>query len=561
MLRKALKRMSINHERHPKKENSPTITTALQSDNDANERPVREKLRETSIAPKIDSDCLSNQDITSPEKSLLGDYASTSGIVTAVLESSPCVDGSRGRPGKKRSFDEFERVGNTKITNSEQCKDGSTGHSRKRSREVQKMSTAVTKTPSEHGNEEGLDRSNILLDEAHFTSPLSAVVQPENDKKSELGEEREDLVLGDATFSPRKKRSREQVDTDIQREQKIVATEEAKANRGSDEIQRTEKRSQKADISTEPLTETFTANPSTSPAATPAAIPKEALRKSETGKLNSSSLTEAPVVKSTAGESSAAQKENPPSAPTSKAAFSRSGLAAFSQNSTSGFGELGSSSALRAGRNAFSAQSTDFVGLGKQNTTDGAAVASIGSFGSQEPSAFPTASATGSLGPSPFGAPAFGSAFGAQGTFGSNSAMRSFAASNGDVSLGRSKSKPSTFGAPEGEDEENDDAGSDNEGDGASESGEEAPTSTTKFQQKEGTQFTSKVFVKPANATQLIRAKKARSPSTSLVALACTVSPMGSGESVARVSSSSMSRQTAATVLPTAQTTSLQGLS
>lgn len=174
------------------------------------------------------------------------------------------------------------------------------------------MSTAVTKTPSEHGNEEGLDRSNILHDEAHFTSPLSAVVQPEDDKKSELGEDREDLVLGDATFSPRKKRSREQVDTDIQREQKIVATEEAKANRGSDEIQRTEKHSQKADISTEPLAETFTANPSTSPAAIPAVIPKEALRKSETGKLNSSSLTEAPVAKSTAGESSAAQKENPP---------------------------------------------------------------------------------------------------------------------------------------------------------------------------------------------------------------------------------------------------------
>lgn len=101
MLRKALKRMSINHERHPKKQDSPTNTTALQSDNDANERPVREKLRETSIAPKIDSDCLSNQDVTSPETSLLGDYASTSGIVTAVLESSPYVDGPRGRPGKK----------------------------------------------------------------------------------------------------------------------------------------------------------------------------------------------------------------------------------------------------------------------------------------------------------------------------------------------------------------------------------------------------------------------------------------------------------------------------
>ena len=44
----------------------------------------------------------------------------------------------------------------------------------------------------------------------------------------------------DHLTSPRRKRSRDPLDTDLHREQKIVATEEAKANRRSEELERNE---------------------------------------------------------------------------------------------------------------------------------------------------------------------------------------------------------------------------------------------------------------------------------------------------------------------------------
>ena len=270
--------MSFDLERHSKQDNSPRILAAPSSDNDANERPVREKLRETSIAPKTNFNYPSNQEFNSSEMSLPNDNVSTGGTVSVVLDFPLGIDGPRGRPGTKRSFEKIERA---EIMNTKQGEDGSIGHSRKRSKDAQKLNTAAARTPSEHGDDEGLNRPDALLDECHVAGLSSAVVQPKGSAKSELTEDQEDLVLGGSTFSPRKKRSREQVDNDVQREQKIVATEEAKASRGSDEIQRTEKCSRESDISAEPHDEPFAANPSPPPTIEHAATLKEVPRQSE----------------------------------------------------------------------------------------------------------------------------------------------------------------------------------------------------------------------------------------------------------------------------------------
>ena len=50
----------------------------------------------------------------------------------------------------------------------------------------------------------------------------------------------EDHEMNDGAYSPRKKRSRDQMDTEADREQKIAATEEARAQRRSDELDRSE---------------------------------------------------------------------------------------------------------------------------------------------------------------------------------------------------------------------------------------------------------------------------------------------------------------------------------
>ena len=60
------------------------------------------------------------------------------------------------------------------------------------------------------------------------------------DNVTDPEKESADLEMRDSASSPRKKRSRDQFDTEADREQKIPATEEARAHRRSDELERGE---------------------------------------------------------------------------------------------------------------------------------------------------------------------------------------------------------------------------------------------------------------------------------------------------------------------------------
>lgn len=249
------------------------------SDNDASEKPVREKLKKTSLA-SIAKDAVKAQGRKigdAEEKTCASDPVRRE----ASPERGSCgtAVGSRGRPMRKRSFDDLETP---------EAEDKSTGagqdhvkeldgHARKRSRDVRVGDTvkedarhltagsfleeeseeaASSSNPHElienefegaWGRDEreklgppkaGLNADALCIgtnQSVSYTSgTLAQVTAPEPDKNPV------DHEMRDSTASPRKKRSRDQLDTEADREQKIHATEEARAHRRSDELERAE---------------------------------------------------------------------------------------------------------------------------------------------------------------------------------------------------------------------------------------------------------------------------------------------------------------------------------
>lgn len=490
--------MSTEFERQPGQADKHRHLTAQGSDNDANERPVREKLRDTSIAPKPDFERLPSQGAINHEKPSAIDKKDTSCTISSVSNAVPHIDLHRGRPGRKRSFNDIEANAAVEAWSAEPHENRVKGHPRKRSRDAPNVSKSDDKTPNDHSYQEASTGNIAFLNQFRAISASPTHTHGEHGEKGGLKDDREEILGCDAAFSPRKKRSREQVDTDIQREQKIVATEEAKASRGSDEIQRTDERSQTASQSTRSAHESEAVKLETEPTDLIDPVPIESHPEKVTRDFLSPSTVESATRQFTAADTSA-QFQGPAITTKSSNAFSASGLAASARNPTSGFGDLGSSFTSRAGQSIFSASSfSPMNDLEKGRTIAGAQSTSIGSFGSPKPSAFTLGPSPGSLGPSPFQTSNFGVGLSVQGILSSGSTVRSFAASNGDVDLGKPKSgsKSSAFGAPEKSGEE---SNSDNEVEAASESGGDASTQNLKFQQKEGNPPSNQVHIAIAN--------------------------------------------------------------
>ena len=214
------------------------------SDNEARERPVREKLKKTSIAS------LPRQ-FGSPEN-IEADAVETSHNIAQVLEKdaqgteevSRTDTEGRGRPVKKRSFDDLSNDKATQSDEDEQGIGSMTGRERKRSKDVRastapeveaheldsvtspRVTDAVTKGQKEDDEDQPVEVKQSHLEFDGDTNPQS------------IAADVTDQDMRDSAFSPRKKRSRDQMDADTQREQKIPATEEAKAHRSSEEYER-----------------------------------------------------------------------------------------------------------------------------------------------------------------------------------------------------------------------------------------------------------------------------------------------------------------------------------
>ncbi len=242
------------------------------------EKPVREKLKKTSLAS------MSNHIVGRQERAFKANEEN-SAAHHMHRDSSPENQTNkkgvepRGRPLKKRSFDDLdtpEGEGND-AGREHVAKANANGHLRKRSRDVR-----VGETPKENRQpllagtpvrEEAEDATNgSETSEAFINKPQNAVdsmpsatetpsqAEMEQDKRpqdvndpiqygsralqqesiTETEKESADQEMRDSASSPRKKRSRDQFDTEAEREQKIPATEEARAHRRSDELERGE---------------------------------------------------------------------------------------------------------------------------------------------------------------------------------------------------------------------------------------------------------------------------------------------------------------------------------
>ena len=252
-------------------------TTESISDNDTSEKPVREKLKKTSLASMSSHDIgrqerifKENEEPSAPDH-IHND--SSPERLTKKMDVEP-----RGRPVKKRSFDDLDTA---EIEGSEGAREiveklNANGHLRKRSKDVRAseapkdnrrplLAEITVREELEdiaNGNEskeacfngpkttvESSTPTNEMLSQGEIeqAQQIQQVInEPANnfsdtvprDDVPEIAKESADQEMRDSASSPRKKRSRDQFDTDAHREQKIPATEEARAHRRSDEFER-----------------------------------------------------------------------------------------------------------------------------------------------------------------------------------------------------------------------------------------------------------------------------------------------------------------------------------
>ena len=246
------------------------------SDNDTSEKPVREKLKKTSIA-SMSGHIVGIQEIASRATE------ETSAQAHVHRDSSPEKElnkkgvKSRGRPMRKRSFDDLDtsEAQSIEAEREQVVKPNSNGHLRKRSRDVHAgesskenrrpllVGTPVREEAEDTAN--GFETSEPFINGSRSTVEgelprLETQSQVEMEQDKQLlestepvqyisGPVRKDHGLGtrkatadqemrDLASIPQKKRSRDQFDTEADREQKIPATEEARAHRRSDELER-----------------------------------------------------------------------------------------------------------------------------------------------------------------------------------------------------------------------------------------------------------------------------------------------------------------------------------
>lgn len=208
------------------------------SDNDTGERPVREKLKKTSIAtlPKYGVTAAGADEPVDDDHPM----AAIPPGVKASSDVEPVDQGTRGRPTRKRSFDDLEATGESsapdKPTTNSDRKDSHEGHTRKRSRDIRAQDSSresgrrknsreqpvlEEKDDDDAANDEDED-DNMQVSQEQSSTPADQLEMMHDDG-------------GDGVLSPRKKRSREQVEQDEDKKQKVAATEEERARRNSEE--------------------------------------------------------------------------------------------------------------------------------------------------------------------------------------------------------------------------------------------------------------------------------------------------------------------------------------
>lgn len=475
------------------------------SDNDTSEKPVREKLKKTSLA-SMSGPIVERQDKTfrADEESSGPDRLPRNSSLQKEINMKSVEP--RGRPVRKRSFDDLDtpETESADIGNNFVAKPYLNTHLRKRSRDVrvgegpkENARPLLTGTTVREESEDAADR--LDTSQTCTNSPKSAVdndtpvteslpevkmqqdsqpqemgghprllsesVQGDHVKKSE--KDSPDQEMRDSAFSPQKKRSRDQFDTEADREQKIPATEEARAHRRSDELERGEVHAMSNQSPVFPegfevvekdlvrveagnglvprVDEMRRAQPVKSAFGSTSAFSSMAFARSDTS-----------ADFSTFGANTTDQESQ-----TSADAFASSGFAALAGSSTSPFGTLGGSSTAVTG-SPFAAAGVLNLGKAeadKKGAHDPKAAMSggFGTFvnslsaglGTTEKSPFDTSASNKT---SVFGSSVFGSAFGRPLSGGSR--LTSFAAPLGNAKLGVSNGAIKPIGPPKRDEDE-----------------------------------------------------------------------------------------------------------
>ena len=248
------------------------------SDNDNSEKPVREKLKKTSLA-SMSNHIVERQEtqLRLNEENSDSDHIDRDSMLAKDLDKKALEP--RGRPVKKRSFDDLDtpEAESVEAGREHVAKPYANGHLRKRSRDVRVGDIAtenrrplLARTPVREESEDvenGFDTSEACTngpknavdnkqpaietqsqvemeqdqqpqDLSEPTQSVSGTVQ--GDHVTEPEKDAADQQMRESASTPQKKRSRSQFDTEADREQKIPATEEARAHRRSDELERSQ---------------------------------------------------------------------------------------------------------------------------------------------------------------------------------------------------------------------------------------------------------------------------------------------------------------------------------
>ncbi|KAL8912770.1 MAG: hypothetical protein Q9171_002309 [Xanthocarpia ochracea] len=415
----------------PHAPNLCVATNASISDRDTSD-PVREKLKKTSLASIPRTDTAAVNSGFKAENGSPRDIERSTEQEAFNQTPSPTSE-SRGRLSRKRSYDDSIDPLSvaTGIPSENHRIEDDSKHARKRSRDVRGVQPQSAKSAAMPTEGSLLERE-VSSDEA-------------------LENELFDREMDNPIHSPRKKRSREDIDTDLQRGQKIAATDGAKAHRRSEDSERSQLHPQE----------------DSNAVTTNSDIRQNQQTRTSTVGIDSREPPAQRLSPQDPPSTAAVDEKDSLRAPTS---FAASGFAAMSGSSTSPFGAFGAHTASVFGSNPVTnpsttgAANTGINGLQKLKTSSTSAFGTsaspfLGSSSTKTGAAFET-SGTASKAVA-FGGSVFGSGF-SNSTAGA-ARLSTFAAPTSDVAIPRSTESRTTFGT-QADDSAEDEGGS--EGDG-----------------------------------------------------------------------------------------------
>lgn len=211
------------------------------NDSEAGEEPVRAKLKETSIA-SIPRQTDPPSKAGTEDKQVGPDDAGQLQVkLPSTGQSLDTIIEGRGRLLKKRSVEDSGADNEAQIGFVGTTEQNSQGRQRKRSKDVHSgrvpqsdsHGTAASNSPVPEELEGGSEKYG-----AYLSGTIVDTQSKADDRDEPAMQDTADHEMSDQLFSPRKKRSRDPLDADPHREQKIAATEEARAHRRSEEYER-----------------------------------------------------------------------------------------------------------------------------------------------------------------------------------------------------------------------------------------------------------------------------------------------------------------------------------